>query len=336
MTYALHDFLKKPWHSDNPFELSHSIFNQNFPECERRFELDRLLVNPSALPREEAPYHIRGTAYGAGVQAYLLTGDINFAMMVCWLSYNPQSEDLDKVPTISQARTINNLFLSKDRLDRIRERYKVATFNGKPAIELLFKIHIGRWYYIGHIDIVLYDMKLKMYVVLEVKTTAFKIFDLRPLFQNSPQGIGYSIVLDGIVGKNENRYGVLYLVCRDKNNSDFIPDVEAFHFNKTILDRLKWFYTLSSDVQRLDDMYNHGVFPMRGHSCVHFGKTCPHFGFCTTTAGDIKKKAIPDKRKYDFEFELDSLIEDHISRVSKMQNESSNGFIKEEKEHIMT
>lgn len=319
MTYTLYnplDFLKKPYHSGNPYELSHTILG-DLVECERKFEMNVMLNNPKALGDEwQASWHIRGTAYGAGIQAYLMTGDIEFAQLVCWLSYYPENEDLLRVPTISQARTLNNLFLSKDKLDAIRKRYTVAIFNGKPAIELSFKLtsQYG-WYYIGHIDIVLYDTELNIYVVFEIKTTLAKYADLRPMYQNSGQGIGYSVALDTIVGEKLSQYGLLYLVCRDKNNSDFIPDIEVFPFKKNLVDRLRWFYTLQMDIERLEQMRTLGLFPMRGNACVSFGKTCQHFGFCNLTAGDVKKKEMQDNRIYDFQFNLEDVIQDHIGRI---------------------
>jgi len=309
--------LKKPYHSNNPHQLSYSLLG-DFHECERKFQLNRLLQNPSIHGKEDMPWHIRGTAYGAGIQAYILTGDLDLAKFITWLAYSPELEDLDRVPTISQARTINNIDLSKDKLDAIRARYEIAIFNGKPAIELSFKINIdNKWFYTGLIDIVLFDKELKIYVVLEVKTTLYKIADLRPLYQNSAQALGYSIVLDKIVGAEQNQFGTLYFVCRDKNNKDFIPDIELFPFNKTIIDRLKWFYTLGMDVERLNKMNEMGIFPMRGHSCLKFGKVCTHFGFCSTSAGDIQMADQKDKQKYDFEFNLQDIIDDHLRRIPK-------------------
>jgi len=309
--------LKKPYHSDNPHQLSYSLSTDLY-ECERKFEENRLLLNPSIHGKEEMPWHVRGTAYQAGVQTYLLTGDIDLAKFITWLAYYPEAEDLDRVPTISQGRAINNIDLSKEALDRIRSRYEIAIFNEKPAIELSFKINIdGKWFYTGHIDIVLFDKELKIYVVLEVKTTLYKIADLRPLYQNSAQALGYSIILDKIVGADQNQFGTLYFVCRDLNNKDFVPTIEVFPFNKTIIDRLKWFYTLGMDIERLDKMSKLGIFPMRGHSCLKFGKVCTHFGFCTTTAGDIKKPDQEDKQVYDFEFNLQDIIDDHLRRLPK-------------------
>jgi len=313
----INQLLKKPFHSDNPHQLSYSLLG-DFHECERKFQLNRLLLNPSIHEREERSWHLRGTAYGAGVQTYILTGDLTLSKFITWLAYYPEIEDLDRVPTISQGRTINNIDLSQDKLDQIRNRYEVAIFNGKPAIELKFKVIIDKnWFYTGHIDIVLFDKELKIYTVLEVKTTLYKMADLRPMYQNSAQALGYSIILDKIVGAEQNQFGTLYLVCRDKNNKDFIPDIEIFPFGKTIIDRLKWFYTLGMDVERLNKMNELGLFPMRGHSCIKFGKVCTHFGFCSTSAGDIQKQDQEDKQDYDFVFNLQDIIDDHLRRLPK-------------------
>lgn len=318
MTYTLNDFLKRPIHTDNPYELSHSIL-KDLPECERKFERNKMLKGTGRVDEDKA-YHVRGNAYGAGVQAYLVTGDMDFALTVCWLSYYPEIEDVMRIPTISQGRAVNNLWLSRVVLDKIRARYKVAVFNGRPAIEMSFKLILdGKWFYIGHPDIVLYDTELHIYVVLDVKTTLFRMEDLEPLYRYSVQCLSYSTVIDTIVGEEQNSYGVLYLVCRDINNSDFIPDLKVFHFNKTLVDRLKWFYTLKMDIERLNQMEEFGLFPLRETGCVKWGRVCSHYGFCHMSSGDVKKPEQEDTRVYDFTFNLDDIIQNHIDRIGRIE-----------------
>lgn len=303
----------------NPYRLSEYSMNL-LNTCERKFQKDRLLV-PEAPLIESAPSPvlIRGSAFGIGVQTYLLTGDIDKAVYQTWLAYFPEVYDEQK--KIYQWRTINNLLCCKDALDRIRARYKVAVFEGKPAVELSFRLDIDdKWYYVGYIDAVLYDTVSNIYVTFEVKTTAYKLIDLTPMYKNSGQALGYSIVIDKIVGEKQSKYGVLYFVCRDQQGDNFVPDVYVFPFTKTLLDRLRWFYTVGLDVQRLNTMLENDLFPMRGNSCVTFNRVCQHFGTCHLTGSDIPRKVEEDQIEYQFRYRLDDVIADHLERVKEGQN----------------
>lgn len=302
----------------HPYRLSESTLNI-LHTCERKFQLERLLLTQSTFVDNEASVPlVRGKAFGAGVQTYMLTGDMDLACYHCWLEYDPEVYDEQK--KIYLWRVINNLRACKDALDKLRQRYVVATFEGKPAAELSFRLNIDdKWYFVGYIDLVLYDTVAKIYVVMEIKSTAYKILDLTPMYKNSGQALGYSIVIDKIVGEKQAKYGVLYFVCRDQQGSNFVPDVYTFPFTKTLLDRLRWFYTLGLDVQRLNTMLEADLFPMRGGSCIHYNRACIHFGHCSLTSGDIPREVVPDETPYQFVYNLQDVIADHIERVKEEQ-----------------
>lgn len=301
----------------NPYRLSESTLNL-LHDCERKMQLERLLLNGVEPDGPPNAYLVRGLSFGTGVQAYMLTGDMDYALFKAWLEYYP--EVYDDRSKIYMWRTLNNILCAKDQMDKLRQRYEVAVFEGKPAVEMSFRLDIDdKWYYVGYIDLVLYDTWEKMYVVFEIKTTGYKLTDLAPLYKNSGQALGYSIVIDRIVGVNQANYGVLYFVCRDQVGDTFIPDIYAFPFTKTLLDRLRWFYTLGMDVQRLNQMLELEMFPMRGHSCVKFSKVCQHFGVCTLTSADIRRPVEQDNTEYQFRYKLQDVIAEHLARVSSLQ-----------------
>lgn len=311
----------------HPYRLSEHAMHI-LASCERKFQLDRLL-RPAVQYDIGAPSVplVRGAAFGIGVQTYMLTGDMDKAVYECWLAYDPEVYDEQK--KIYMWRTINNLRCCKDELDKIRQRYKVATFHDKPAIELSFRLDIDdKWYYVGYIDMVLYDTVLGIYVVFEIKTTAYKLIDLAPMYKNSGQALGYSIVIDQIVGEKQSKYGVVYFVCRDQQGSNFVPDVYTFPFTKTLLDRLRWFYTVGLDVQRLNTMLANDLFPMRGESCVRFNRVCTHYGTCNLTSTDYPRKIFEDNINYQFRYKLEDVIQDHIARVA-LDDASSGGTVVE-------
>lgn len=290
--------------------LSYSAL-KSFGECERMFQLDRLLV--SDRMKEEAPALSLGKAYGAGVQTYLLTQDADKAIFACYQAYWPVLEEPLKAR--SEEHAVSLLLVTMPQLDNLLQDWEIASFNGKPAIELSFRLDIDeKFYYVGYVDVVLRNRWSGNYAVGEVKTTGLQLKDLSPLYQNSGQALGYSIVLDSIVGEKQSEYDLLYLVGQtsDIHNHKFQP----LTFKKTILDRLNWFIALGMDVQRLHTMLDMNVFPMRGDHCLQYMRPCRHFGTCTLTTLDRYKEEEEDKNVYDFHFNLDAIVSEHLSRLS--------------------
>lgn len=301
-------------YTTHPYRLSDSA-RSTLRACERRFQLDRLLVsaNVDVSVSKSSPETVRGTAYGAGVQTYLLTGNMDKAIYDCWLAYSPM---LENPPKTFLSRTLNNLLQSKPVLDGIRKKYKIAVFNDQPAIELSFRLNLDdRWYYVGYIDAVLQDLTTGIYGVFECKTTSAYYKDLTPLYRYSGQALGYSIILDQVTGSSQSSFTTDYLVCRDISPTNFVPEVHLFPFKWTLLDRLKWFFTLQMDVDQLNTMDQHELFPQRKEGCIQYNKVCPHFGFCELTSSDKKRPVPEDKNDYQFTYNLEEVITDHVSRI---------------------
>lgn len=297
----------------HPYRLSDSTMD-TLNLCERRFHLDRMVANTErdVQARQGSPETVRGHAFGVGVQSYMLHGDIDLALYETWQAYWPM---LENPPKTFEARTLNNLLACKEIMDKLRSEYRVATFNGQPAVELSFRLNLDeRWYYVGYIDLVLQHIQEGTYAVFECKTTGFNHTDLTPLYRYSGQALGYSIILDQIAGAEQTDFTTLYFVCRD-HPKNFVPDIYTFPFKKTLLDRFKWFMTLGMDLNHLNSMMELGMFPMRKKGCVAFGRVCPHFGFCHMTAGDKQREVPTDSNTYQFVYNLQEVIEDHVKRI---------------------
>jgi hypothetical protein len=297
----------------HPYRLSDSAIN-TLLECERHFQIDRLLQNVERGKFERSPETVRGQAYGVGIQTYMLTGDMDQALFDAWQAYWPMLED---PPKTFEAKTLNNLQCSKEALDRLRNEYAVAIFDGEPAIELSFRLNLdSKWYYVGYIDLVLQHKETGVYGVLEVKTTGSKYKDLRPMYQYSGQALGYSIILDQIAGAEQTEFTTPYLVCQDSPTKDtWTPNVHLFPFKWALLDRFKWFMTRALDLQRLNMMLELNMFPQRQKGCLAYGRICPHFGLCSLTAGDQMREIPEDKNVYQFVYNLEEVIADHVKRI---------------------
>lgn len=290
--------------------LSHSA-REVLAVCDRKFQIERLLTRDSG-PKEEWPVFSRGHSFGKGVQVYLVTGNMDLALYHAWLDYWPELENDLKV---TQHRTLHALLCAQGALDELRENWEVVDFNGLPAIELGFAIDIDETYYdVGFLDAALRNRKTGLYATLEVKYTGSKLNAIEPMYKNSGQGTGYSIVLDYITGKKLSDYGTIYFVCQDKDDKPKDIKFHTLPFEHGIADRLKWFISLGLDVDRIKRQRELGVFPMRGHSCLRFNRPCPHFGTCNLHGFDQEREdeIDPHEGRYQFRVRLEDLIKSHM------------------------
>lgn len=295
---------------NSKIRLSHSALN-TFHTCERLFQLDRLLEG--SPDKEDYPATVFGRAFGMGVSTYLVTQDSDKALFAGWLEYYPILEDEKRTEEI----LLNLLKISFPKLDDLLLDYEVAIFQNKPAVELSFRLEINeRIYFVGYGDVALKNRWNGRYAILENKTTGLDLYDIDPLYKNSGQALGYSIVLDKIAGAENTEYDVLYLVgqLKSKSNGGFSPLVSLKTYPKTLQDRLNWFISLGMDVNRLEQMLEMNVFPMRGSSCLQFMRPCRFFGVCNLQALDRYKEIEEDTKEYQFTFNLHELITDHIER----------------------
>lgn len=289
--------------------LSHSSLNL-LNSCERKFQLIKLLDN--GMSKDESADLSFGTAYGVGCAHYLIHQDQEKAIFETWRAYNPVLENEVK----SQWSCIGALQASFNYLDTLLEEYEVVSFQGRPAAELSFRLNIDeQFYFVGYIDIVLRHRLTNQYLVVDVKTTKLRLHDLSANYANSGQGLGYSIVLDQIVGEELASFGVMYLVLQIISAGNV--NIKPYIFEKTLVDRLNWFITLGLDVERIKQMQELNIFPIRGERCLSFNKVCPFFGTCTLHSQDRLAKEEEDKEPYQFTYQIQELIQNHIKRVQK-------------------
>lgn len=278
--------------------------------CERKFQLEKLLTN--GAERDQASWLVGGSAFGHAVAHYMINQDREQAIFEAWLKYFPRLEDEKR----TQAKYLNLCDRSFDKLDDILADWEIVEFNGKPAAELSFRININEtFYFVGYVDCIIRNKWTGQYMVKEVKHTSSALLDLAPLYRNSGQALGYSIILDKIVGEAQSDYGVGYFV--GQMGKEYNPNFHWLPFDKTLLDRLNWFVTLKMDVMRIEQMIELNVFPKRGSACLNYNRPCKHFQTCDLHSLDMPKAEEVDEIEYDFVYELDDLVQDHIERVAR-------------------
>lgn len=291
--------------------------------CERKFQKAKLLR--TRAPREESPALSFGKGYGAGVQHYLvlrssgvaISEAIAAAQYVAWLSYFPSLEDDRRF----QERMLELLTKAVPFLEARLEEWEVATFNGKPASELSFNLNISpRYYYVGYIDLVMRHRDSGRYAIVDIKSTSLTAQDLRPYYRNSDQGVGYSIVLDAIVGKELAAFDVSYWATQlpGAKSELFNPKHHELTFPYTIKDRFDWFLKLYLDVNYITALEQMTAYPKRGQSCMSYNRVCNFYTECNEVALDEPQVYEPDTIEYDFNFELSDLLANHQARLEKL------------------
>lgn len=289
--------------------LSHSTM-ELINTCERKFQMEKLLE--SGKERDSSADTIFGSAYGVGIQDYFVNGDREQALYKTWLAYYPQLETDKK----NQAKCINAVECSFNAVDNILEEYEVVYYEGKAAEEVSFCLLTDLpYYFVGYLDLVLKNKWTGKYIALDVKTTGLELANLDPIYKNSAQLIGYSIVVDAVAGEEQAEYDVMYFVCQ--TGRGYTPSVTILKYTKTLLDRLNWFLSLALDMERLERMKSLNIYPMRGSQCNTWGRACKFFGVCQMHSADYPKLAEEDINEYQFVYNLQDLIDNHVERIAK-------------------
>lgn len=289
--------------------LSHSTLDI-LHTCERKFQMERLLLGESE--KKDWPATVFGKSLGAGISTYLLTQDIDAAIYSAYMAYFPSLEDDKRTEEVA----INMILNMQPHLDNLLQDYEVAFFNSKPAVELSFNMNIDSvFYYVGYVDIVLKNKWSGKYAIMENKTTALNLFDLSCMYQNSGQALGYSIILDAIAGEENADYEVLYFVGQLGSGNGFSPKIHTLPFAKSLSDRLNWFISLQLDVNRIKEMLEMNIFPMRGSNCLQYMRPCRQFGVCNLHGLDEYAPPLIDEITYDFTYNLDEVIANHLERI---------------------
>ena len=264
--------------SDKVKKISHSSL-ELLASCPRKFQIYR--ENALDVPSEAGNIHTAfGSAIGSGIQKLFETNNLQDAILAAFLAWDvPLNEVHAKskkdFPSVYAAICIYKAQYLEERL----EKWELAYFNGKPAVELSFIIHLPNGYkYRGFVDAVLISKDRKTFRVLEIKTTGNST--LNPaMYRNSFQGVGYGVILDKIATehKMESDYIVEYIIYQSPTKS-----FSSMPFTKGALSRAKWLAQLLVHTRQIDLFIEENLFPQVGSSCFDFYRPCQYFGSCDT------------------------------------------------------
>ena len=281
--------------------------------CPRKFQLYRL--NAEVEQAEDIPGSVTfayGHSVGEGIQ-HILTGtslrETMWRLFLDWdmdlLAENPKQNKSfwGALVAVQQfSSLLENGYL---------EGYELVHYQGKPATELSFVIHLPDGFkYRGFVDAVLQHKDTREVLVLECKTT--NAATVNPAqYKNSAQAIGYSIVLDALFPAL-SAYKVLYLVYQTKSES-FVQ----LPFDKSYYSRALWIRELLLEIEVIKLYEQAEIYPMHGESCYSFFRECEYMQTCTLSTERLTSPLSPgDQLKLDEQlkdFQISIGIEDLIS-----------------------
>jgi hypothetical protein len=264
-----------------------------------------------------------GTAVGAGIQAYLATKDMLAAKLATFISWKASYDDV-KVTTTGRDtfKSLHYAILAVEKVESIVTN-NLPTWdifilpNGRPAVEVKFRIKFGDWYHFGHIDAILQNRNTKELAIWEGKTSGSNfIHDAQ--FSNSSQTMGYSVIASklakelGIYQPDLKCFYVLY------NSKD--REYTIMNFSRSLTKRLEWIQ---------DTMLTHGLvnqyskmnfFPQRGDACVNsYNRLCNFYGSCDMKVENvfrgIKLNRYSASDEVDTSIDVDTSIEELLKEV---------------------
>lgn len=265
--------------------------------CPRKFMLNKLLpstftesdivdfgsefaiatANTDALQEDrKSATFAYGHAVGGGIQKWLETRDTDEALMAAFMLWDTYLWDESDAAKGKTFENVINAVLAFPHIDEIvfsMDEWEIFTYNGRPATELSYRVHLpGGFVDRGFVDVVLQNKFTGELMVLECKTTGSK-YVKAAAYQNSDQGVGYAVVLDKLAGRRAS-YRVLYTVYLTT-----LQKWVAFSFPKTPADRYQWFENVYTDTSQLQGYVQNG-FPTRGEHCMTFNRECHYLGQC--------------------------------------------------------
>lgn len=294
--------------------MSHSS-RTTLHKCPRKFQLYRLNSKDSGEPDlEQGVTFAYGSAVGVGIQSVLEGKNETQIFMDTFLAWDVDLLDRND----RQKKSFWEVMFSIQKFIQMRDtgyldEYELVYYEGKPAVELSFKILLPDGFsYRGYVDAVLRHKVTGAVLVLECKTSSGQPNSAQ--YKNSGQALGYSIVLD-ILFPELSSYTVLYLVYYTKGR-----EYTEFHFDKSLLQRALWLQELLIDSKHIELYESFGTYPMHGENCLDFFRPCEYLGLCTLSIENliapltIQKLKKIEEEEYMFTVDFYDLVESQLKK----------------------
>ena len=292
---------------------------QTLHACPRKFQL----IKAAALRGEGGRQNVDfayGHAVGSGIQAYLMTGSMEAALLNAFMAWRIPFEAAipKKNKTIWDTWVAVESFASFYHL-AMGDWEVFITPEGKPAVELAIEIDFENGYkHYLHIDVILKNKLTGQLAICENKTHGFT--EAEPaIYANSDQALGYSLAID--MFQADTSFQVFYL-CYSAPQRKW----QLLPFTKSTSMKAEWLATIQLDHAAIQTYREMHFFPKRGDNCYQFMRTCEFFGSCNATKSLNEEKILPadmSAEEVDYSFKLSDLLAVQKGRLTNQQGVSS-------------
>lgn len=294
--------------------------------CPRKYQLTKYNVGISVEEDTDSKITLAfGTVVGLGIQLVfqnLPREQIVIAMLAAW----PVELEVFGEST-KHKKSLVLAIIAIDKMVQMRSTglladYELLYWEDKPAIELSFRVDLGNGFSDrGFLDMVLAHKITGEILCVEIKTDSSKYKVHEAKYGNSPQALGYSVVLDHIY-PGISSYSVLYIVyfCE-------LLEYELFQFKKSPLAKAEWIQNAILATQLVQLYDRAGTFPKHGQSCLSWNRPCRYYGVCNLsdslllkniTEAEVAEIEKENEEKYQIQLRLSDIIESQITNLEEL------------------
>lgn len=278
--------------------LSHSTI-ASYHSCARRGIEFKKLFGSKAQELDEYGVPVDnfaadcGKAIHAGFQEYMTSRDEERAIWSMLKSYPFASEpfqdnnyrNMEAVYATLMGMTRHE-FTSRYEIIKIKVKNTDGTFEERPAVEVPFAIELldapldVEVFYVGLIDLIVWDKVDQKFMVVDIKSHRDNTIDISAKYEFDEQCVPYGLVLQHILGEPVDDFKVGYFSCY----IDLMePRIRLYDFPKTSAHIKDWFIGLCIDVKHISYYMHNQWFPRAtsGNTCMAFRKKCAWLDVCS-------------------------------------------------------
>lgn len=292
--------------------------------CPRKYQLTKYNVALNIEEDENSRITLAfGTVVGLGVQLVfqgMQRDAIIIQMFLAW------PHELGLFATSTKHK--KSFFLAVIAIDKmlamrangLLKDYELLIWEGKPATELSFRVDLGDGFSDrGFLDMVLKHKETGEILCVEIKTDSAKYKVHEAKYGNSPQALGYSIVLDR-VSPGTSSYKVLYIIYFSE-----LLEYELHEFIKSPLAKAEWIQNAIVATKIVNLYESAGVFPKHGQSCLSWNRPCKYYGVCNLSDSILLKPITEaetaliiseNEENYQLQFNINTIIDTQLDMLA--------------------
>lgn len=279
--------------------------------CPRKYQLIKSRAASGGKQGSTVDFSF-GHSVGAGIQSWLITGDIDTALFNAFLAWRVSYDAvLEKSSKSIWTASLAVMKFPEFYAQCLDDWELFVLPSGKPAVEVSVEVDFENGYkHYLHIDAILVNKRTGQLAVLENKTLGMKSVEAA-LYANSSQALSYAVLLDQL--QVDSSYEVFYCVYSTPNR-----EWQLLPFTKSSSQRAEWITDVRMDHAALSMYKDMGFFPKRGGSCFSFSRRCEFFGECNLTSNLPELRTLPDDEsaeEVDFSCKRSELVTTQLKKL---------------------